>query len=170
MKHKWDTKFGEEWTHRFRTYIRIMTNFDLRTWKSQKCSVYWANFEQSIYSLSQKSIEELSFMKLKRDRKVVDNWLVIWNWPEEFDKIWPEHSEVSKMFILMGSFWAKYILLELKKYRGGIFHETEEGCKICRWIDRWFQIHLTWALESLKNFHMNGLHLSKVYIVWAKKV
>ena len=29
---------------------------------------------------------------------------------------------------------------------------------------------MTWALESLKNFHFNGLLLSKVYIVWAKKV
>ena len=28
---------------------------------------------------------------------------------------------------------------------------------------------LTWALESLKNFHFNGLLLSKVYIVWTKK-
>ena len=28
---------------------------------------------------------------------------------------------------------------------------------------------LTWALESLKNFHFNGLLLSKVYIIWAKK-
>ena len=29
---------------------------------------------------------------------------------------------------------------------------------------------LTWALESLKDFHSNGLLLSKVYIVWAKKL
>ena len=29
---------------------------------------------------------------------------------------------------------------------------------------------LTWALKSLKNFHFNGLLLSKVYTVWAKKV
>ena len=28
---------------------------------------------------------------------------------------------------------------------------------------------LTWALESLKIFHFNGLFLRKVYIVWAKK-
>ena len=28
----------------------------------------------------------------------------------------------------------------------------------------------TWALESLKNFHFNRLLLSKVYIVWARKV
>ena len=29
---------------------------------------------------------------------------------------------------------------------------------------------MTWALESLQNFHFNGLLLRKVYIVWAKKV
>ena len=52
------------------------------------------------------------------------------NWHKEFDKFWSEHSKVSKVFTLMGSFWAKYILLELKKYRGVIFHETEEGYKI----------------------------------------
>ena len=33
---------------------------------------------------------------------------------EEFDEFWPEHLKVSKNFILIGSFWAKYILLELK--------------------------------------------------------
>ena len=40
-----------------------------------------------------------------------------------------------KTFILMGSFCAKYILLELKKYKGVIFHGTEEGYKIWREID-----------------------------------
>ena len=48
------------------------------------------------------------------------------NWHKEFCKIWPEHSKVSKIFTLMGFFWAKYILFELKKYRGVIFQETEE--------------------------------------------
>ena len=85
--------------------------------------------------------------------------------------------KVSKVSTLMGSFWAKYILFELKKYRGVIFHETEEGYKIWRGIDSSFQ---NWHNEfdkfwpeyskSLKNFHFNGLLLSKVYIVWAKKV
>ena len=28
---------------------------------------------------------------------------------------------------------------------------------------------MTWALESFKNFYFNGLLLSKVYTVWAKK-
>ena len=77
------------------------------------------------------------------------------NWHREFDKIWPEHLKVSKIFIWMGSFWAKYIFFELKKYRGVIFHETEEGYKIWRGINSSFQnwhkeFDLTRALESLK--------------------
>ena len=39
----------------------------------------------------------------------------------------------------MGCFPAKYILHELKKYRGVIFHETEEGYKIWRGIDLSFK-------------------------------
>ena len=42
------------------------------------------------------------------------------SWDKEFDKFWPEHSKVSKIFTLMGSFWAKYVLFELKS--------TEELC------------------------------------------
>ena len=61
------------------------------------------------------------------------------NWHKEFDEIWPEHSKVSNIFTLMGSFWAKYILFELKKYRGVTFHETEEGFKIWRGIELLFK-------------------------------
>ena len=39
----------------------------------------------------------------------------------------------------MGFFWANYVLFELKKYRGLIFHDTEEWCKIWRGIDLLFQ-------------------------------
>ena len=55
------------------------------------------------------------------------NWLVI-------SKLtWRQHLKVPKIFILMCSFWAKYILFELKKYRGVIFHETEEEYKFWNW-------------------------------------
>ena len=99
------------------------------------------------------------------------------NWLKEFDKFWPEQSKVSKIFTLMGSIWAKYILLELKKYRGVIFHKTEEGYKIWGGIDLLFQ---DWHKEFdkfwpecskvSKKFPFNGLLLSKVFIVWSKKV
>ena len=54
------------------------------------------------------------------------------------------NSKVSKIFTLMGSFGAKNILFELKKYGGVIFHGTEEGYKIWRGIDSSF---LNWHKE-----------------------
>ena len=61
------------------------------------------------------------------------------NWHKEFDKFWPESSKVSKIFTLMGSLWANYIFFELIKYRGVVFHETEERYKIWREIDSSYQ-------------------------------
>ena len=99
------------------------------------------------------------------------------DWHKEFDKFWPEHSKISKVFTLMGSFWAKYILFELKKYRGVIFHETEVGYKIWRGINLCcFKIDIRnltnsdLSSQNSQDFHFNGLLLNKIYIVWAKKV
>ena len=47
----------------------------------------------------------------------------------------PSTRKSKKKIILMGSFCARYILFELKKCRGTIFHETEEGYKIWRGIE-----------------------------------
>ena len=100
------------------------------------------------------------------------------NWHEEFDEFWTEHLKVSKIFMLMCSFWAKYILLQLKKYRGVTFHETEEGYKIWRGINLSFK---NWDKEFDK-FWPERLKVSKIltltgsfwgkysYIEWAKKV
>ena len=56
-----------------------------------------------------------------------------------FDKFWTERSKASKMFTLMGSLLSKYILFELKKYSGVLFQETEDGYKIWKGIDSFFQ-------------------------------
>ena len=88
---------------------------------------FWANY----IFFEQKKYRGVIFHETEKGYKIwrgID--LSFQNWHKEFDKIWPEHSKVSKIFILMGSFWAKYILFELKKYRGVIFHETEERYKI----------------------------------------
>ena len=101
-------------------------------------------------------------------------------------------------------------MFDLTKYRGVIFHDTEEWCEIWRKTDFWFGKYilfwaknvqgnnlswnwrpiqnlernwlivsklvngisqiLTWVLKSLKDFHFTGLLLSKLCIVWAKKV
>ena len=78
-------------------------------------------------------------MKLKRHTKFGEESTCGFKIDKEFDKFWPEHSKVSKNFTLIGYFWAKCILFELKKYRGVIFDETEEGYKTWRWINLSFQ-------------------------------
>ena len=91
-----------------------------------------------------------------------EEWCKIWNridlplqnWHEEFNKFWPEHS---KICTLIGWFWPKYIMFELKKYRGIMFDFTQDWYKVWRKTGLCFQ-KLTWgiwqiftrALESLQ--------------------
>ena len=92
------------------------------------------------------------------------------NWHKEFDKFWPEHSNVSKIFFLMGSFWANYTFFQLKKYRGVIFHKTEERYKIWSGIDLSFQ---DWHKEFDK-FWPEHSKVSKLFTLmgsfWAKYI
>ena len=41
--------------------------------------------------------------------------LSVQNWHKEFNSFWPEHLKFSKVCILMGCFWQKYIMFEIKK-------------------------------------------------------
>ena len=90
------------------------------------------------------------------------NWLVVQNWHKEFDKFWPEHLEVSKICTLMGSFRPKYIIFELKKYRGVIFHDTEEWCKIWRKTDLLFE---KWQ-EEFGKFSPEHSKVPKLRLWW----
>ena len=65
MTMKSDTKIEEELTCRFKVDMRSLTNFYSSTRKYKKF-VLIGYFDQSIYCLSYKSTEELSFMTLKR--------------------------------------------------------------------------------------------------------
>ena len=67
-------------------------------------------------------------------------------------------TQKSKNFTSMGYFCPKYMRFELKKYRGVIFHDTEQWCKI--WINPDLVVSkmargIGWtfirALKSLKN-------------------
>ena len=50
----------------------------------------------------------------------------------KINKFWPKHSKISKICTLMGWFWPKYIMFELKKYRGVMFGDTQDWCKVWR--------------------------------------
>ena len=95
---------------------------------------------RKVYIVWAKKYREVIFHDTEDEYKIwrgID--LSIQNWHKEFDKFWPEHSIASESFTLMGFFWVKYILFELKKYRGVIFHDTEEGYKIWWGINLLFQ-------------------------------
>ena len=86
------------------------------------------------------------------------------NWHEKFEKIWLEHSKkFSKIFILMISFWAKYILYELRKYRRHIFHETEERLKI--WREFWEESTCCFKIDikNLTNFDLTAQRKSQKF-------
>ena len=77
-------------------------------------------------------------------------------------KFWSEHSQVVKICTLMGPFWQKYIMLELKKYRGVIFHDTEKWCEIWRKADMWFG---KWP-EEFDKFSPELSEVSKLGLWW----
>ena len=85
---------------------------------------------------------------------ILKEWCKIWRktnllfqkW-QEFGEFWSEHSKVSKMCTLIGPFCSKYITFDLKKFRGVIFNDIEESCKIWRKTDLLFG---KWHEESGK--------------------
>ena len=95
------------------------------------------------------------------------------NWHEEYSKFFPEHSK-------LGYWWDP--LIQTWKSMSSKFTEDYLSWqwRVAQNLKRnWLVISkLTWgiwriltqALESLKNFHFNGFHLSKVYIIWTKKL
>ena len=112
--------------------------------------------------------------ELKMYRGVMCNdteeWWKIWrgidlsfqNWHKEFHEFWFENSKVSKIYTLMGCFWLKYIMFELKKYRGAIFHDTRVRCKIWRKTDLWFG---KWH-EEFGKFSPEYLKVSNLVLSW----
>ena len=98
--------------------------------------------------------------------KMTRNWWIL---------IWALKTQINCN--LTGPFRAKYITFDLKKYRGVIIHDTEKSCKIesCKnwlvvWKITWRNWQMTRELENRKYLHFNGLLLTKVYNVCAKKV
>ena len=58
--------------------------------------------------------------------------LSLYNWHEEFNEFWSKHSKIPKICALMGCFWPKYIMLELKNYRESKPCGTNDWCNILR--------------------------------------
>ena len=87
------------------------------------------------------------------------------NWHEQFDEFWFKHSKISKICTLMGCLWPKYIMFDLKKYRGVMFDGTEHWCKIWRKTDlsflKWHEEFVKF-LQKSRNWDFHGIVLSKI--------
>ena len=92
---------------------------------------------------------------------VTEEWCKIWRktdllfqkW-QEFIEFWSKHSKVYKICTAIGPFRAKYITFDQKKYRGVIFNDTEESCKVWRkndlWFGKWHEEFGKFSSENLK--------------------
>ena len=113
---KWHEKFG---------------NFSPEHYVS-KWELWWHLFVKSGKCMSLKFTGKLCVITRKNDKKSEEELtchfkIDIRNLTKFDSSKW-----VSKSYSLMGCFWPNYIMLELKKYRGVIFHDTRQWCKISR--------------------------------------
>ena len=94
-------------------------------------------------------------------------------WHEEYSKFFPEHSKLGFWWDALIQTWKGMSLKsteELSVMTMKNYEKFEEGWLVISNLTQGIWRILTWALKSWKNFHFNGLLLSKVYIVQAKKV
>ena len=99
------------------------------------------------------------------------NWrgidLPVHNWHEKFDDFWPKHSKISKICTLMGCFWPKYTMFELRKvYRSyvwwyWILMQNLKKNDLCfqKWNEEFSRFLPEHMLESLKiGTFMGSIH------------
>ena len=124
----------EEW-------CKIWKKIDLWFGKwHEELGLWWDAFIQSRKCMSLKFTEELCVIAMKNDAKfekvLTCRFKIDMRNLTNFNL---NTSKVSKICTLMGSFWTKYIMFELKKYRGVMFDGTEYWCKTWRKTDLCFQ-------------------------------
>ena len=156
---KIDTKFEAKLACASKKWHEKLGKFSPEHLKVSKLRPWWTSFclKLKIYELkTYRGVmchgNEEMIQNLKQ------NWLPFQSWHEEFDKFWSEQMKISKICTLIGFFWPKYIMLELKKCRTVRFDGTEYWCKIWRENDLCFQ---KWH-RNLANFHESMLKNLKI--------
>ena len=98
-------------------------------------------------------------------------WCKIWkgidlpvqNWHEKFNKVWTEDSKIWKICILLGYFWPKSVMFELRKYRGVVWWHTR---LIKSLKENWLVLlKMTWSIwkcftRALENLRIETLMTS----------
>ena len=119
-------------------------------------------FIKSTKRMSLKLTGELRVMTMKNDTKFEKELTCQFKTDMRNNKFWPKHSKISKICTLMSCFWPKYIIFELRKYRGVMFGDTQDLYKIWRKTDLYF---LEWH-EEFGKFSSEHLKVSKMGSWW----
>ena len=139
MTLKSDAKLEEKLVFCLENDMRNFANFYQSAWKCQSWNfdkIFLSKVENVWAPNLQWSCVSWQWRVTQRFKR---NWLVVlkltWTW-----QILTRALRKSKeFFVLICSLWPKHILFELQKYRGVIFHDTEELCKFWRKTDQWFE-------------------------------
>ena len=124
--------------------------FSLEHLKVSKLGLWWDTFIQSRKCMSLKIYRGLTCYDSKELCKIWRGMdLSIQNWHEEFNGFWPKHSQILKICTLMGCFWPKHIMFELK--------QVTRSYSMTLKIDAKFEGKLTFAfnndMRNLTNVH-----------------
>ena len=102
--------------------------------------------------------------------------LCIQKWQEEFRKFSPEHVQKSKnldFYRVLSSkvenLWAWNLQGSYVSWEWRLMQTLKRTWRVSSKLTWGIWRILTWALKNLKNLHFNGLLLTKVYNVLAKK-
>ena len=163
MTLKSDVKFEEKLTGCLENDMRNLANFHQSTRKCQnwnfdgillpKVEYVWLwNLQWSYVSWHWRMIQ-----KLKR------NWLgvlkLLWGTSQILTAAHGSLKNICFNWLLEIKV---YILFELQKYRGVVFHDTEEMCKFWQKTDLWFEK----KLEKFGRFSPQHLKVSKLGLWW----
>ena len=96
--------------------------------------------------------------------KLIQNLKKNWSVVTKMTRIWWNLIRAlgSKTCTFICSYCANYLIFDLKKYGGVIFHDTEGRCKILRKTDFWFE---KWH-EEYGEFSPEHLKVSKLGLWW----
>ena len=154
--------------------MRNLANVPQNHFKVPKLVLSWDPFVQSTKCIRQKFTEEPCVMTLKNVEKSEEELACRFKIDKRNLTNFDSSTWVSKICSLMGCFWPRYIMSELKKYRRVIFQDTREWCNVWRKTDlcfgKWQEEFSKISPEHTKvsNFGLLlDLFSSKVENVWA---
>ena len=127
-------KFEEKLTLGYKNYMRNLVNFNESIGKSKILHFNVLPFSK-LYYIDPKKVHRSSVITLENDAKFEQELTCAL---KHDVRNLANFDTTRKICTLMGFFWPKYIMFDLKKYRGVMRHYTKDWYKLCRKNDMWF--------------------------------